>query len=155
MNDPVRPFVLLLVEDEKTDAHLTKWALAENEIVMDLHHVLDGSEALEYLRRAAPRFADAPKPDLILLDLNMPRMGGLECLAAIRQDALLNDIPVVMLSTSYAEKDMAASRELGAADYFSKPMDIQELVDTFRILSERWILPRMTGAAGAGESKHE
>ncbi len=141
MNKTARPFVILLVEDEKTDAYLVKWALEENRFKFDLRQVFDGYEALAYLRRLAPQFADAPRPDLILLDLNMPCMGGMECLAAIKQDKSLGDIPVVMLSTSYAESDVFASRDLGAADYFSKPMDIHQLVETIRILGERWISP--------------
>lgn len=145
MNAATRPFVILLVEDEKTDAYLVKWALEENRFNVDLHQVFDGYEALAYLRRVAPLFADAPRPDLILLDLNMPCMGGLECLAAIKQDASLSDIPVVILSTSYAETDVFASRDLGAADYFTKPMDIHQLVEAIRVLGERWIFPE--GAA--------
>lgn len=147
MNNANLPFVILLVEDEKMDVHLVRWAIEENQIMVDLRHVFDGYEALAYLRRLAPNFVDAPRPDLILLDLNMPGMAGLECLAAIKQDSSLNDIPVVMLSTSYAENDMAASRKLGAADYFTKPMDIHQLVETFRVLGERWITPRMVVSA--------
>lgn len=139
-------FVILLVEDEKTDALLLKWALEENRVSVDLRHVLDGYEALAYLRRQVP-FADAPRPDLILLDLNMPRMGGHECLAAIKQESALRDIPVVVLSTSYSAKDVAASLERGAADYFTKQMDIHQLAETFRVLSERWITSHMADAA--------
>lgn len=151
MNTATQPFVILLVEDEKTDAYLVKWALKENRISFDLHQAFDGYEALAYLRRFAPRFADAPRPDLILLDLNMPCMGGLECLAAIKQDTSLSDIPVVMLSTSYAESDAATSRKLGAADYFTKPMDIHQLVETIRVLSERWITSRAPAPARIDE----
>lgn len=141
MSNTSRPFVILLVEDEEADAHLVKWALGENHFNVDLHRASDGYDALAYLHRLAPRFADAPRPDLILLDLNMPCMGGMECLASIKQDSSLSDIPVVMLSTSYAEGDVFASHDLGAADYFVKPMDIQQLVETTRILGERWISP--------------
>ena len=141
MNTTTRPFVVLLVEDEKTDAYLVKWAMEENRVMTDFHQAFDGYEALAFLRRLAPHFLEVPRPDLILLDLNMPRMGGLECLAAIKQDSSLSDIPVVMLSTSYAEGDVIASRKLGAADYFTKPMDIHQLVETIRVLGERWIAP--------------
>ena len=141
MNTTTQSFVILLVEDEEQDAHLFKWALAENKIAVDLHHVLDGYEALEFLRRIGPRFLDAPHPDLILLDLNMPRMGGMECLTAIKQDAALCDLPVVILSTSHTERDVFASRDLGAADYFTKPMDIHQLLETVRLLGARWITP--------------
>ena len=76
MNADIKPFVILLAEDEPADAHLVKIALSENRILADLQRVVDGREALEYLRREGPRFADAARPDLILLDLNMPRMDG-------------------------------------------------------------------------------
>lgn len=151
MNTTTQPFVILLVEDEKTDAYLVKWALEENRVQTDLRHVLNGYEALDFLRRLAPRFADAPRPNLILLDLNMPGMTGLECLAAIKRDASLHDIPVVVLSTSYAGMDVAASRKLGAADYFTKPMDIHQLAETFRTLGERWITPCMAAPAQDNE----
>jgi HD-like signal output (HDOD) protein/AmiR/NasT family two-component response regulator len=144
MSAPSRSFVILLVEDEKADAHLVKWALEENRYDVALHQATDGGEALAFLHRLAPRFADAPRPDLILLDLNMPRMGGLECLATIRREPSLKDIPVVILSTSYAESDVFASRDLGAVDYFTKPMDIRHLAETIRILGERWIAPGAT-----------
>ncbi|MDD5300122.1 MAG: response regulator [Gallionella sp.] len=139
MNTIARPFVILLVEDEKTDAYLVKWAMGENRISVDLRQVFNGHEALAFLRQFAPHFMDAPRPDLILLDLNMPHMGGLECLAAIKQEPSLCDIPVVMLSTSHAKGDAAASLALGAADYFTKPMDIHQLAETIRVLGERWI----------------
>jgi HD-like signal output (HDOD) protein/CheY-like chemotaxis protein len=139
MNTTTQPFVILLVEDEASDAKLFKYALSENHISVDLHHVSDGCEALEFLRRFGVRFLDAPRPDLILLDLNMPRMGGLECLAAIKHDSSLRDIQVVILSTSHNERDIFASRDLGASDFFTKPMNIHQLVEAVRILSERWI----------------
>ena len=147
MDTATQPFVILMVEDKKTDADLVKLALEKNRFVADLRQAFDGYEALEFLRRLAPRFLDAPRPDLILLDLNMPRMGGHECLAAIKREFALRDIPVVMLSTSYAARDVAASLERGAADYFTKPMDIHQLAETFRVLSERWITSHMAGAA--------
>jgi len=151
MNTTTQPFVILLVEDEKTDAYLVKWAMEENRVMTDFHQAFDGYEALAFLRRLAPHFLEVPRPDLILLDLNMPRMGGLECLAAIKQDPSLSDIPVVMLSTSYAEGDRIASRNLGAADYFTKPMDIHQLVETIRVLCERWITPRAAASAHIDE----
>jgi len=141
MNTPTKPFVLLLVEDEKPDANLVKWALEKNRVFVDLHLVVDGYEAMKFLRRIGPHFLDMPRPDLILLDINMPQMSGLECLAAIKKDPSLCNIPVVMLSTSYAENDVSDSSSLGAADYFTKPMDIYQLAETIRILSERWITP--------------
>lgn len=106
-----------------------------------MHHVQDGYEALKFLRRIDTRFKEMPRPDLILLDLNMPRMNGLECLASIKQDKSLSDIPVVMLSTSYAERDKIDTFNLGAVDYIAKPMDVHQLVEIIRVLDERWITP--------------
>lgn len=141
MSATAQPFVILLVENEETDAYLTKWAFEESRIPADLHQVFDGREALDFLRRAGARFQDAPRPGLVLLDLNMPRMDGLECLAAIKRDQFLRDIPVVILSTSRDEGDMAAAASIGAADYFAKPLDIDQFVEAVRVLGERWILP--------------
>ena len=132
-------FVILLAEDEPADAHLVKAALAENKIPADLHHVVDGREALEFLRRQGPRFAGAPRPDLILLDLNMPRMDGRECLAALKQDADLRDIPVVILTTSEVERDIVASYHLGAAGYVTKSVDMLQFMATIRGLGNYWI----------------
>lgn len=139
MNTATRPFVILLVEDEQTDAYLVKWAMEKNRITADLHQVLDGYEALAFLCRLGPRFQDTPRPDLILLDLNMPCMGGLDFLTAIKQDQSLRDIPVVVLSTSHARSDMDAALDLGAADFFTKSMDVHQLAESIRILGERWI----------------
>lgn len=113
-------FVILLAEDEPADAHLVKVAIADG--MAELHHVLDGREALDYLQRLGPRYAGAPRPDLILLDLNMPRLDGREFLAAIKQLPDLRDIPVVVLTTSEVERDVVAAYDLGAAGYITKPM---------------------------------
>ena len=132
-------FVILLAEDEPADAHLVKTALVENEIPADLHHVVDGREAFEFLRRQGPRFANAPRPNLILLDLNMPRMDGRECLAALKQDATLRDIPVVILTTSEVERDVVASYHLGAAGYITKSADMLQYLAAIRGLGHYWI----------------
>lgn len=140
MNAELQRFEMLLVEDEETEAYLVKWALGINEIEVELHHVLNGYEALQYLRRAGiHRY-----PDLILLDLNMPRMNGLECLAEIKQDAALCEIPVVVLTTSYARSDMDASKKLGAVDFITKPMDMYQLAEAVRVMGTRWISPQST-----------
>ncbi len=133
------PFVILLAEDEPADAHLVKAALAENRIITDLHHVVNGREVLEFLRRQGPRFATAPRPDLILLDLNMPRMDGRECLAALKKDPALHSIPVVILTTSEVERDVVASYNLGASGYIAKPVDIQQFIAAVRHLGDYWI----------------
>ncbi len=132
-------FVILLAEDEPADAHLVKTALAENKIPAELHHVVDGREVLEFLRRQGPRFAAAPRPDLILLDLNMPRMDGRECLAALKEDATLRTIPVVILTTSDVERDVVASYQLGAAGYITKSVDMLQFLAAIRGLGNYWI----------------
>jgi CheY-like chemotaxis protein len=137
-NTPTPLFNVLLVEDEPADAHLVTAAFLENRIPADLHHVVDGREALEYLRREGPRFAAVPRPDLILLDLNMPRMDGRKCLAAVKQDPDLKAIPVVVLTTSDVERDVAVSYRLGAAGYITKPMDVIQFMAVIRDLGEYW-----------------
>ena len=132
-------FVILLAEDEPADAHLIKVAIAENHILADLHHVVDGRDALDYLQRQGARFATALRPDLILLDLNMPRMDGREFLAAIKQLPNLRDIPVVVLTTSEVERDVVASYDLGAAGYITKPVDVVQFMATIRDLGNYWI----------------
>jgi CheY-like chemotaxis protein len=133
------PLVILLAEDEPADAHLFKVALRENKILADLHHVVDGREVFEFLRRQGPRFAAAPRPDLILLDLNMPRMDGRECLAELKRHADLCDIPVVILTTSEVERDVVASYSLGASSYITKPVDIVQFIAAIRVLGDYWI----------------
>jgi CheY-like chemotaxis protein len=135
MRDSSPGFVILLAEDEPADAHLLRLALTESGVVADLQHVVDGREALEYLRRQGKRFARAQRPDLILLDLNMPRMDGREFLVAVKEDAALCDIPVVVLSTSEVERDVRAAYRLGAAGYISKSPDVTEFINEIRQLS--------------------
>lgn len=135
---PERPFVILLAEDEPADAYLIKVALRENRMLVDLRWVNDGVEAFEFLRRQGDRFRNAPTPDLILLDLNMPRMDGLEFLAAIKQDPELKDIPVVVLTTSDVERDVVASYQGGAAGYITKPVELTELMAAIKGLENYW-----------------
>jgi CheY-like chemotaxis protein len=132
-------FIILLAEDEPADAHLVKAALTENGIQADLHHVVDGREAFEFLRRQGPRFSAAPRPNLILLDLNMPRMDGRECLAALKEDAALRTIPVVILTTSDVERDVVASYHLGAAGYITKSVDMVQFMAAINGLGNYWI----------------
>lgn len=141
MNTSVQAFVILLVEDEAADAGLVKWAIKQNKLQVELFQAFDGHEALAFLRQQDPKHPHAPRPNLVLLDLNMPRMGGLEFLSLVQKDPTLADIRVVVLSTSNAENDIFTARDLGAVDYFSKPMDIHEFSQTFRVLADRWIAP--------------
>lgn len=128
---------ILLLEDEPADAYLVKMALKEGKVLANLHHVVDGREGLEFLQKQG-RFVDAPHPDLILLDLNMPRMNGCEFLAEVKANPLLNDIPVVVLTTSDVETDVVRSYQLGAASYISKPIDMAQFVSAIHQLSEYW-----------------
>lgn len=138
MNTPLQPFIILLAEDEPADAYLVKTAISENHILADLHQVNDGRETIDFLRRQGSQFANAVRPDLILLDLNMPRMDGLECLTAIKQDADLRSIPVIILTTSETQRDIVASYNMGAAGYITKPVDVHKFIDAIRQLGEYW-----------------
>ena len=140
------PFNILLVEDDEGDAHLTRLALREGKMLADLHHVYDGIEALEFLRRSSPSHADSPRPDLIFLDLNMPRMDGREFLAEIKGDEDLRSIPVIVLTTSDVETDIVSSYENGASGYVTKPVDIEQFIRVVRTMDDYWFslvrLPR-------------
>lgn len=133
-----QPFDILLVEDEPADAHLVRSALKENKVYCQLHHVLDGRDALDFLRREGDVYKNAPKPDLILLDLNMPRMNGREFLSVIKTDEQFSAIPVVVLTTSDVERDVVASYKLGAASYITKPVDMAQFIDAIRQLDNYW-----------------
>ena len=144
-----RPFEILLAEDEVADAHLVKVALKDTRVLSNLHHVLDGVEALEFLRREGERFESAPMPDLILLDLNMPRMNGREFLTALKEDPELNHIPVVILTTSDVERDVVATYQLGASGFITKPVDMEQFIDAIRQLENYWFtLVKLPGRSG-------
>ena len=130
-------FDILLVEDDPGDAGLTKAALAQARILCQLHHVSDGVEAMAFLRRQGIH-ANAPTPHLVLLDLNMPRMGGREVLAAMRGDEILHKIPVVVLTTSDVEADIETSYELGANSFITKPVDIDQFIDSIKAVGDYW-----------------
>lgn len=133
LNENASPFDILLVEDEPADANLVRSALKTNKVFCNLHHEMDGVDALAFLRRQ-----DAPRPDLILLDLNMPRMNGREFLAEIKKDPELSGTPVVVLTTSDVERDVVASYKLGAAGYITKPVDMEQFIDAIRQLDNYW-----------------
>lgn len=130
-------FTILLLEDDPADAHLVREAFVENHFFVDLHHVTDGVQGLAFLRHVSP-FHDTPRPDLILLDLNMPRMDGREFLSRIKQDDALCMIPVIILTTSDVERDVMASFKLGAAGYIVKPVDIEQFIASIRQLEDYW-----------------
>jgi CheY-like chemotaxis protein len=132
------PVDILLVEDNPGDARLMQEALAEGKIRNRLHVVTDGVEALAYLRRQAS-FAHADRPDLILLDLNMPRQDGRQVLAEIKKDEDLRRIPVVILSSSQAEADVARAYDLHANCYITKPLDVEQLISVVKSIEDFWL----------------
>jgi CheY-like chemotaxis protein len=126
-----RPIEVLLVEDDQGDILLTREALELNKVNNRLHVVTDGEQAMAFLRRTGD-FADAPRPDLILLDLNLPRKSGLEVLGEIKADSGLRMIPVVILTTSEAEEDILHSYRLHANAYVAKPVDFAQFIRVVR-----------------------
>lgn len=128
---PVRAIEVLLVEDDPGDVLMTKEAFEDNKVVNTLHVVNNGVDAMAFLRRQEP-YADAPTPDLILLDLNLPRMDGREVLAEVKGDEAMRRIPVVILTTSEAEEDVLRSYHLHANAYVTKPVDFDAFVKVVR-----------------------
>ena len=134
----MRPIEILLVEDNPGDVRLTQEALGEAKVRNNLAVAKDGVEALSYLRREPP-FEDATRPDLILLDLNLPRKDGREVLAEIKADADLRRLPVVVLTTSSAEKDVLESYNLYANCYITKPVDLDQFVRIVSSIEDFWL----------------
>jgi CheY-like chemotaxis protein len=143
--DDLNPVDVLLVEDDEGDILMTREAFEFYKIRNPLHVVTDGERALQFLRRTGP-FADAPRPGLILLDINLPRLSGLEVLAALKQDPELAVIPVVILTTSQAEEDIVRSYRLHANAYVSKPVDFENFIAAIRQIDDFFLtlvkLPR-------------
>lgn len=121
------PADVLLVEDDPADALMVQEAFGEYAVRSQLHVVTDGEQALQFLRQEG-RFSDVPRPGLVMLDLNLPRLNGLEVLAEIRADAGLGAIPVVMLTISQAPEDILRSYQLHASAYVTKPTDYDEFI---------------------------
>jgi two-component system, chemotaxis family, response regulator Rcp1 len=128
---------ILLVEDNPGDARLTTEALREAKVRNALHRVDDGIEALAFLRQEGA-YADAPRPDLVFLDLNLPRMDGREVLHEIKSDPELRRIPVVVLTSSGAERDILNTYELHANCYITKPVDIQGFIEVVKSVENFW-----------------
>lgn len=139
------PVQILLVEDSPADIELTTEALAEARVANDLHVVTDGDAALAYLRREPP-YTDEPRPDLVLLDLNLPGKDGRDVLAEAKADPGLASIPIVVLTTSGAEADILRSYELHANSYITKPVRFDDFLRTVQSLEDFWLtvvkLPR-------------
>lgn len=136
-----RPITILMADDDEDDRLLTQDALRESRVLNSLYCVEDGVELLEYLRKEG-KYANGtacPRPSLILLDLNMPRMDGREALRNIKQDERLRSIPIVILTTSKQEEDMVRGYNLGAASYITKPVNFEGLVELMRTLGKYWV----------------
>ena len=141
----IRAVDILLVEDNPGDVRLTMEALREGKVRNNLMVARDGVEALAMLRREGPH-GGAPRPDLILLDLNLPKKDGREVLAEIKSDPQLKTIPVVVLTTSKAEEDILKTYELHANCYITKPVDLEQFISVVRSIDDFWLsivkLPR-------------
>lgn len=133
----IRPAIVLLVEDNPADADLAREVLETSRLHLDLEVVTNGVDAISFLKRQG-RFADARTPDLVLLDLNIPKMNGKEVLAEMRRVDELKSIPVVVLTSSDAEKDVAQSYELGANCYVTKPVDLAQFQEIVRSIEGFW-----------------
>ncbi len=150
-----RPIEILLVEDSPSDTDLTVAALARAKVCNRLSIVEDGVQAMEFLRREG-EYAEAPRPDVILLDLNLPRKDGREVLAEIKADEKFKAIPVVVLTTSQAEKDVLHAYRLQASCYVTKPVDFQQFLAVVEAIEGFWLtvvkLPpgEMEGEAARG-----
>jgi chemotaxis family two-component system response regulator Rcp1 len=132
------PVEILLVEDNSGDVRLTREALREGKVYSNLHWAKDGVEALEFLKREG-KHAEAPRPDIILLDLNLPKIDGREVLAAIKGDDQLKQIPVVVLTTSKAEEDVLRSYSLHANCYITKPVDLDKFILVVKSIDRFWL----------------
>lgn len=135
---PINPVEILLVEDNPADVRLTKEALKEEKIHNNLNVVKDGIEALAFLRKQAP-FQKAVRPDLILLDLNLPRKDGREVLKEIKEDENLKCIPVVVLTISDAESDILKTYNLHANCYITKPIDLTQFSKVVKSIQDFWL----------------
>jgi two-component system, chemotaxis family, response regulator Rcp1 len=133
----LRPIEILMVEDSPSDALISREALAYAKVLNHLHVVEDGVRAIAFLRREGP-YAQAPRPDLILLDLNLPKKDGREVLAEVKADDQLKTIPVVVLTTSGAEEDILRAYGLHANCYITKPVDFVRFAEVVRAIEHFW-----------------
>jgi two-component system, chemotaxis family, response regulator Rcp1 len=129
---------ILLVEDSPADVRLTQEALRDAKIANELHVAGDGEEAMEFLQQTG-RYYSAPRPDLILLDLNLPKKDGREVLEELKADPELRRIPVIVLTTSAAEQDIVASYDMHVNSYVTKPVDLNEFIKVVRSIEDFWL----------------
>lgn len=133
-----QPIHILMVEDDPADVRLTREALKNKIVLTTMDTVPDGVEAMAYLRKE-DAYTDKPRPDLILLDLNMPRMDGREVLAELQKDPKLRKIPVIVLTTSEGEEDILAAYEMNANCYITKPVDWKQFVRVVEVIEDFWL----------------
>lgn len=146
MDESTQNHHILLVEDDLGDAGLVRIALRRGQYSVTLHHVKNGNEALGFLRRIGADYLQAPRPSLILLDLNLPGRSGHEILQELKSDSALRGIPVVVLSTSEADRDVAKAYQMGANSFVSKPMEVEEFTQAIHGLQDYWFrLARLPG----------
>lgn len=129
--------IILLAEDNPGDARLTEEAFNDAKLDHELHHVKDGLETLAFLRREGT-YADAPRPDILLLDINMPKSDGLDVLQQLKDDENLSSLPVIVLTTSNAERDIAKAYTLNANCFVKKPVDFDEFMEVVRGIGNFW-----------------
>ena len=132
------PIEILLVEDNPGDVRLAEEALNNRNVASHIHVAVDGEEAISFLRRE-DRYSDAPPPDLILLDLNLPKKDGREVLAEIKADDALQHIPVVVLTTSRSDEDIRTAYHLSANCYIAKPVDFDEFINVVKSIEDFWL----------------
>ena len=137
-NRSAPPVEILLVEDNPGDERLTREALKEGKVYSNLHWVKDGVEALEFLRKKG-KYSSTPRPDIILLDLNLPKKDGREVLQDIKSDETLKRIPVVVLTTSKAEEDVLRTYNLHANCYVTKPVDLEKFITVVQSIDRFWL----------------
>ena len=133
------PIEILLVEDNPGDVRLTQEALKEGKVCNRLSVVDDGAKAIEFLYNRRGPYAQAPRPDLILLDLNLPRKDGREVLAEIKRDPSLRSIPVVVLTTSQADEDVVKAYDLHVNCYITKPIDLSQFLNVVKAIEDFWL----------------
>lgn len=144
--------LFVIADDDPDDRMMIREALTEGRVGNELHEVIDGTDLLAYLRREGKygNLGDTPCPALVLLDLNMPRMDGREALREMKSDPRLRAIPVVVLTTSQSEDDIAVSYDAGASSYVTKPVGFAALVDLMQVIGKYWVDIAEVPAPGTG-----
>ena len=133
-----RPVRILLVEDNPADVRLTQEALRDAKVRNEIHVAIDGEQAMEFLHKAG-KYGDAKRPDVVLLDLNLPRKSGLEVLKEIKEDDELKRIPVVVITSSKAEQDIVRTYNLHANCYVTKPVDLHQFLEVVKSIEDFWL----------------